>query len=394
MAINPNNSRQRGRLAIVVPHSGQPTETFIRRYAENLDPGNVVMVHFGHGADAWGLNAPTYFPERAFAGSRLLAKAWRGAQKLMGIDLPFGDAYTAASLKRFLRRNEVTVVFSQYLVAGAIVQGVVGSLRLRHVVRGHGYDLSSSLRDEMWRRRYRVLEEAAAIVVPTPYQQERLRAIGLKTVTIRSQPCGIDSLASFTEQRRRGHVIRVVSAGRMVDKKAPLLALKAFFAAAEVVSGLRMTMVGDGPLMAQLKELCARHPEGHRVDVLGALPHEETLNNISEADIFLQHSVTDPKTGDQEGAPVAILEAMARGVPVVSTRHSGIPYLVDEGTTGVLSDEGDVAAMAANLITLAKDGELRHRMGRAGRMRAEQFTWERERAVLLEELYNVAAKEE
>jgi glycosyltransferase involved in cell wall biosynthesis len=126
--------------------------------------------------------------------------------------------------------------------------------------------------------------------------------------------------------------------------------------------------------------------------LVGALPHEETLRHIFEADIFLQHSITDPRTGDQEGAPVAILEAMARGVPVVSTRHSGIPYLVDEGTTGLLGDEGDVAAMAANLIALAKDEDLRCRMGRAGRERSEQFTWERERTVLLDLLSNVATK--
>lgn len=392
MAINPNKSRQGGRLAIVVPHSGQPTETFIRRYAENLDPGSVVMVHFGHGADAWGLNAPTYFPEQAFGGSRLLAKVWRGAQKIMGVELLFGDPYMAASLKRFLRRNNVTAVFSQYLVAGAIVQGVVASLKLHHVVRGHGYDLSSSLREEMWRRHYSVLEEVAAIVVPTPYQEERLRAIGLKNVTIRAQPYGIDSLASGSERRCRGEGIRVVSAGRMVEKKAPLLALEAFFAAAEAVPSLRLTMVGDGTLKSVVQDLCARHPQGGKVSLVGALPHEETLRHIFEADIFLQHSITDPRTGDQEGAPVAILEAMARGVPVVSTRHSGIPYLVDEGTTGLLGDEGDVAAMAANLIALARDEDLRCRMGRAGRERSEQFTWERERTVLLDLLSNVATK--
>lgn len=392
MLSSSSQVRERGRLAIVVPHSGQPTETFIRRYAEKLDPGNVVMVHFDHGAEAWGLDVPTYFPERTLGGSLLMAKAWRGAQKLAGIESLFGDPLMAGSLRRFLRNNNVTAVFSQYLVAGATVQEVVGSLGLPHVVRGHGFDVSSSLEQVEWQRRYRVLEDCTAIVVPTPYQEKRLRAVGLRKVTILSQPYGIDLPSSNAEQDDRRDEIRVVSAGRMVGKKAPLLAAQAFLTAADVVPGLRLTMVGDGPLRNQVQALCDRHPIGDRVSLVGALPHDDTLRQIAGADVFLQHSLTDPHTGDQEGAPVAILEAMARGVPVVSTRHSGIPYLVEENATGLLSAEGDAAAMAANLIALAKDAGLRRRMGDAGRMRAEQFTWERERNLLLDLLQKSSDK--
>jgi len=313
---------------------------------------------------------------------------WLEIAVTVGVDLLFGDPFMATSLKRFLRRNNVATVFSQYLVAGATVQRVVGSLGLRHVVRGHGYDVSNCIEDAEWRRRYRVLEECAAIVVPTPYQIERLRAIGLKNVPIHAQPCGIEVPSGCSEVRRSRSPVRVVSVGRMVGKKAPLLAMKAFLTAAEESPNLEMTMVGDGPLFDQVQDLRREHPLGTKVTLSGSLPNNDALRLMAEADIFLQHSITDPRTGDQEGAPVAILEAMARSVPVVSTRHSGIPYLVEEGATGLLSDEGDVGAMTANLIKLAKDSDLRRRLGDAGRARAEQFTWERERAVLLELLYD------
>ncbi len=377
----------RGKIALVVPHSGQPTETFIRRYAEQLDPGNVVMVHFYHGADTWKLDAATYFPEQAFGGSRFLARAWRGLQKTVGIESVFGDPLMAGSLKRFLRREGVETVLSQYLGAGATVQKVARDLGLRHVVRGHGYDVSSALEVEKWRQQYLVLDEASAIVVPTPYQVERLRRIGLKKVPIHAQPCGID-LPVETAQRGPDRMeVRVVVAGRMVAKKAPLVALESFFVAAERCPALTLTMVGDGPLTAQVRERCARHPRGSKVLLTGALPHEQTLSKIGEADIFLQHSITDPQTGDQEGAPVAIIEAMARGLPVVSTRHSGIPYLVEHGKTGLLGDEGDVAAMAENLGLIAQDSELRRRMGQAARGAAVNFTWQREQAVLMRLLF-------
>jgi glycosyltransferase involved in cell wall biosynthesis len=104
---------------------------------------------------------------------------------------------------------------------------------------------------------------------------------------------------------------------------------------------------------------------------------------MAVADVYIQHSVTDPETGDQEGAPVAIMEAMANGLPIVSTRHSGIPFLVEEGVSGLLSEESDVSAMALNISTLAAKFEMRRQMGQSARSRAKAFSWESEKKELL-----------
>ena len=84
---------------------------------------------------------------------------------------------------------------------------------------------------------------------------------------------------------------------------------------------------------------------------------------MSHARVFVQHSVTTPEYGDMEGKPVAIMEAMASGLPVVATRHSGISELIEDGVTGLLVAEYDVAAMAAGMIRLAQDDNLVHQMG-------------------------------
>ena len=82
---------------------------------------------------------------------------------------------------------------------------------------------------------------------------------------------------------------------------------------------------------------------------------------------------------------MAILEAMAQALPVVSTRHAGIPEAVVEGSTGLLVEEGDAGAMADCLLTLSKDADLRARLGLAGWRRArERYSWEQERASLLD----------
>jgi colanic acid/amylovoran biosynthesis glycosyltransferase len=116
---------------------------------------------------------------------------------------------------------------------------------------------------------------------------------------------------------------------------------------------------------------------------LGRLDHSDVLKHMAVADVYIQHSVTDPETGDQEGAPVAIMEAMANGLPIVSTRHSGIPFLVEEGVSGLLSEESDVSAMALNISTLAAKFEMRRQMGQSARSRAKAFSWESEKKELL-----------
>jgi glycosyltransferase involved in cell wall biosynthesis len=100
---------------------------------------------------------------------------------------------------------------------------------------------------------------------------------------------------------------------------------------------------------------------------------------MKEADIFVQHSIIDPETGDEEGLPVAILEAMASSLPVVSTYHAGIPEAVNHDETGLLVEEGNSKKMAEYLVTLARDADLRNQMGQAAWQRAQlHFSWQLE----------------
>ena len=108
---------------------------------------------------------------------------------------------------------------------------------------------------------------------------------------------------------------------------------------------------------------------GARVTLHGALDHAACGALMRRAAVFAQHSVT-ASNGDTEGFPVAIAEAMASALPVVATRHSGIPEGVVDGETGLLVAEGDVAAMGAALARLLADPGLAARMGAAGRARA------------------------
>jgi colanic acid/amylovoran biosynthesis glycosyltransferase len=376
-------SPSQGKLAVVVPHSGQSTETFIRRYCEQLASENTVIVHFYHGADVWVPDCPTFFFQDAFFGSAKLARVYRGFQKALGIGSLFGDPYTAGALKSFLLKNHVSVVFSQYLVTGWNIHRVVQSMGLKHVVRGHGFDLSAALGDPTWRQRYLEIESANAIIVPTPFQIQRLRDIGMKNANLISLPCGIDIPESQLIGRQCGTMVKFFFAGRLVPKKGPLLLVRAFLMAAEQNPEICLIIGGDGPLSENLKSILAEHPLGNRVQLLGRLAHSEVLRYMQEADVYIQHSITDPDNGDQEGAPVAIMEAMGHGLPVISTLHSGIPYLVEDGVTGFLSKESDVSGMMQNILRIAAAQALRLEMGKNSRIRASELTWDMEKQQLL-----------
>lgn len=373
-------SRSDGKLAVVVPHSGQPTETFIRRYCEQLAPGNTVLVHFYHGADSWAPDCPTFFLQDAFFGSAKLARIYRAVQKVLGIGSLFGDPYTASCLLRFFKQQHVSVVFSQYLVTAWNIHHVVRRAGLRHVVRGHGFDVSSSLDDPVWRKRYLEIQDADAFVVPSPFQVERLLSIGLQKAQIRAIPYGIDIPLDMPAKSLAKDFVDFLFVGRLVPKKAPFLLVEAFLMAAEKNPNIRLTLAGCGPLWLPLQNFLKGQPLGSFVKLLGQLEHSAVLKLMAASDVYIQHSITDSETGDQEGAPVAIMEAMANGLPIVSTRHSGIPFLVEEGASGLLSEEGSVEKMASNIAILATNLEMRLQMARSARIRAKAFSWASEKA--------------
>jgi glycosyltransferase involved in cell wall biosynthesis len=104
------------------------------------------------------------------------------------------------------------------------------------------------------------------------------------------------------------------------------------------------------------REIVRREGMESQVTLHGEQPHENVLKHLREAEFFLQHSVTSP-SGDAEGAPTSIQEALACGCTVIATRHAGIPDLIEEGKTGFLVDEMDLDGYRA-LIRAALAGEI------------------------------------
>jgi colanic acid/amylovoran biosynthesis glycosyltransferase len=172
------------------------------------------------------------------------------------------------------------------------------------------------------------------------------------------------------EQPAHEGPLRVVSVCRLVEKKGIGFLIKAVALANREQPGTCvLDLYGDGPMRRELEAIAS----GEAVRFHGAVSQQAVVDALADADVLAAPSVTS-EAGDQEGIPVAIMEAMARGLPVLTTRHSGIPELVEHDVSGLLADERDVAGLAANLQKLAASPDLRRRMGEAGRQKViEQY---------------------
>lgn len=215
------------------------------------------------------------------------------------------------------------------------------------------------------------------------YQKAALVHTGIAESRIHSIPCGVD-IGELPNRPNHGRV-RFLSVGRLTGKKGPIFVLDAFRRTLEWAPESELDMVGDGELAEAVRQFIRAFSLRDRVRLHGSQRPAVVQQLIREADVFLQHSVINTTTGDEEGLPVAILEAMAGGLPVVSTLHAGIPEAVVDGETGFLVAEGDTSAMAARMSRLARNHPLRVEMGARGFARArERFTWSRERELLLD----------
>ena len=174
----------------------------------------------------------------------------------------------------------------------------------------------------------------------------------------------------WSEIRQRFLFVYCLSA-LCADRKGVEDILRAFAQIANHHPQLELRFVGSGPLRSKLEQLARTWGLENRVSFAGFVRHEDLQSELSCAHIFCHPSRT-LKNGDKEGIPGTIVEAMATGLPVVTTRHAGIPEMVRDGEDGFVVAERDVTAIAQALLTLAERPDLRALMGRKAARQVQQ----------------------
>jgi glycosyltransferase involved in cell wall biosynthesis len=240
------------------------------------------------------------------------------------------------------------------------------------IVHFHGYDASVDKVIKQCNNYTEVFKRATSIIVVSTEMRERLIKLGCESSKITYTPCGPND--KFLEVKPTLSKEQLVGIGRFVDKKAPYFTILAFAKALKEVPQAKLILGGNGPLLNTCQNLVAYYKISDAVSFPGVITPETFRGILSDSRAYVQHSITSD-IGDMEGTPVAIMEAQASGIPVISTRHGGIKDVILEEETGFLCDEKDVDEMAKFMVRLLKNKSEAQTMGQHARKRIlEKYT--------------------
>jgi glycosyltransferase involved in cell wall biosynthesis len=281
-----------------------------------------------------------------------------------------GSDLTSALSKRIaelFKKHRIDVVLAEYGNTAAVLVDACRMADVPMVVHFHGIDAHGSDYHQRFVNYRELFKFASKLVVVSRSMEQQLLALGAPREKVVFNCYGVD-LDIFKDGDPGSAPPTFISVGRFVEKKAPQLTLLAFRKVVEQVPQARLTMVGNGRLWEACEQMARALDLSGRVDLCGAKDQLVIAGMMRVSRCLVQHSVTT-RNGDSEGTPLAILEAMATGIPVVATRHAGIIDAVEHAENGLLCDPFDVDDMARQMIRIAQDPADASRMGANGRRR-------------------------
>lgn len=369
------------RLCIAYPNKVAYSETFIRAHIVHLQPA--IRLHGG-----W---YPAFFNDsKTFLQFPLNLFLIRGSMKRLFPGL-YHRLFTK-QLVKFLSSQGVDLVLAEYGPTGCSVLDACEQTGVPLVVHFHGFDAYHRETVGRYRDAYqRMFRVARAIIVVSASMRKQLRSLGAGEEKLIVNPCGVDS-NEFFGARPDQNPQTFVAIGRFVEKKAPQITIRAFSLVHQKCKDARLIMIGDGPLLPQCKRLVGQLGLAEAVDFRGVQASQHIIQSLAEARAFVQHSV-QAADGDSEGMPVAVLEAGAMGLPIVSTSHGGITEAVLHGETGYLVPEGDYERMASFMLELAVNRQLAATLGSKGREHVVQNYSLESRIGKLKEIIDQAASD-
>lgn len=294
----------------------------------------------------------------------------RASQTLRGIHRK--NTWQALNLKRYGAESRnlilsaicgqvVTPLHADVFIAHFGPAGVTAAkLRELGVIRGkiatifHGIDISSRDVLNHYTPEYQQLFRRGDLMLPISDLWAEGCKNGLSEGKIAVSRMGVD-MTRFSPRPVKAPAtpLEIISVARLTEKKGLHVAIEACRQLKEQGVAFRYRILGIGPWERRLRTLIEQYQLEDVVEMPGFKPSHEVKAILDDADVFLLPSVTGAD-GDMEGIPVALMEAMAVGIPVVSTLHSGIPELVEADKSGWLVPENDARALAQRLAAFSQ----------------------------------------
>lgn len=350
-------------LAICSPSAVGYSETFIQMQMDRLPCalkvyGRPVGSLTDPGGEVVRLKSPRALLETLYWFG-LRKQGWEGPQ--------------SAELGRRLDRFKISKVLANYGPTGVRLLPLCRSRSIPLVVHFHGYDAHRTGAVADHAAGYRELgKSAAAVIAVSHVMKTALIEHGIPEEKIHIVRYSAEPDRFLPGKTQSGRPL-FFGVGRFTDKKAPHLTVLAFSKVLNRIPDARLVLAGDGELLEAAVNLARVLGIYGSVDFVGICKPDEVAEWMRKATAFVQHSITPSygkMAGDSEGTPVAVLEAMMSALPVISTRHAGIGEVVEHRRTGLLVEELDVDGMAAAMVEVAENTELRNRLGAAAREEA------------------------
>ena len=276
----------------------------------------------------------------------------------------------ACHVARRVDLSDVGLFHAHFATGPASVAMFLGLLTDKpYTVVAHAYDI---YRDRM-ALGLKIETAAAFVTISDENRRWLIERYGDPARAVRVIHCGVDTktLAITGDAARRAEPPLIAAVGRLDAKKGHDTLIRACGLLRDMGATFVCDIVGAGKRRAELEALVAELGLEEQVRLAGPLPHEETLRltaTASVAALACRHMAD----GDRDGIPVSLMEAMGLGVPVVSTRVSGIPELVHDGEDGLLVDPDDAGALAEAVGALLGDDVRRRAFGEAARRTVER----------------------
>jgi glycosyltransferase involved in cell wall biosynthesis len=260
--------------------------------------------------------------------------------------------------KQILHKNNIKLIHAHFGPSGLEIANIAKMCRIPLLVTFHGYDASILLTKKKYVNSLHSLFNYASVISVSKFMKEKLIKYGAKSENSYVIKCGIP--VDFFKFNRRIPVrkkfmlkeeVKFLQISNFVEKKGHKYTILAFQKFLKHYPNAKLLLAGDGFLRESIQNLCRNLGLYKHVQFMGLVNEKGVRDLFWESDVFLHHSVTSEE-GDMEGIPTVIMEAMATGLPVISTFHSGIPELITNNINGFLVKERDVESYTSTLLKL------------------------------------------
>ena len=265
----------------------------------------------------------------------------------LDIHLQYKDNNFKKELNKLIAKVKPDIIHCHFGKEALKILDNIENRNIPIVIHFHGYDASSALKRKAYVKKLKEVLSKDNIypIFVAKYLKKNLEDCNIKIKKEKILHCGINiskfvDLPDINVDKKKFTFLQVSS---LVEKKGHEYTIIAFdkFLKEQKDKNFELILTGDGSRKVVLEKLVSELNLNDYVKFVGFVNPEEAAELMKKADVFVHHSIT-ASNGDQEGIPTAIMEAMAMNLPILSTRHSGIPELVKNGINGFLVEEKDI----------------------------------------------------